>query len=125
MLHYRPFQGVSSVVVLYCLSMTFQSMFVHIICSPVAISFGIKLLTRLTICSLFFYTIEGWIWVLIASVPGLCILFLLLKKGYVHISNRDLRPCYEIVNQTEVEREYRSLAVTTLMDNKINKSSFN
>ena len=38
-----------------------------------------ELLTRLTICSLCLLTItltmiEGWIWVPIASVPGLCIL---------------------------------------------------
>ena len=44
------------------------------------------LLTRLTICSLCFFLLkvilvisrfgfEGWIWVLIASVPGLCIPF--------------------------------------------------
>ena len=49
--------------------------------------FGKELLTRLTICSLCIFTIvilvisrfyfEGWIWVLIASVPCLCILFTL------------------------------------------------
>ena len=48
-------------------------------------SFVKELLTRLTICSLFILTIcnfsysrfgfKGWIWVLIASAPGLCILF--------------------------------------------------
>ena len=47
--------------------------------------FGGRLLTRLTICSLCILTIcyisfsrfgfEVWIWVLIASVPDLCILF--------------------------------------------------
>ena len=53
-------------------------------------SFVKELLTRLTICSLCILTIcnfsylpfcfEGLIWVLIASVPGLCILFLLLQN---------------------------------------------
>ena len=49
--------------------------------------FGKELLTRLTICSLCILTIcnfsfgfEGWIWVLIASVPGLCIRFTLLTN---------------------------------------------
>ena len=47
------------------------------------------MLTRLTICSLCILTIcifsyfpfgfEGWICVLIASIPGLCILFTFIK----------------------------------------------
>ena len=47
--------------------------------------FGIELLTRLAVCFFCILTIcnivisrfgfEGWIWVLIASVPDLCILF--------------------------------------------------
>ena len=55
---------------------------------------GKELLTRLTVCSLCILTIcilvifrfgfEGWIWVLIASVPGLCILFTLIRRT-VHV----------------------------------------
>ena len=65
-------------------------MCVHIICSSVWVAewplFGKELLTRLTICTLCILTIcnfsyfpfgfEGWIGVLIASVPGFCILLL-------------------------------------------------
>ena len=68
-------------------SVTFHLMFVHII---LLFRFGLlsghllekKLLTRLTICSLYILTVilvisrfgfEGWIWVLIALVPGHCI----------------------------------------------------
>ena len=56
-------------------------MYVYIIFSLVTVAewqpFGIKLLTRLTIFSLFVilviyhFEFEGWIWVLIASVPDL------------------------------------------------------
>ena len=55
--------------------------------------FGKELLPRLTICSLCILTLcnfsyfpfgfEGWIWVLIASVPDVGILFLLLNKMHV------------------------------------------
>ena len=55
-------------------------------------SFGKELLTRLTICSLCILTIcnfviphfgfEGWIWFLIASVSGLCILFTFLTLNW-------------------------------------------
>ena len=39
-----------------------------------------ELLTRLTLCSLYILTnFEGWIWVLIVSVPDLCIFFLFLR----------------------------------------------
>ena len=68
--------------------MTFHLTCIHIIFSSVSVAewplFGKGLLTRLTICSLCIFTIylvisrfgfEGWIWVLIASVPGLCVLF--------------------------------------------------
>ena len=65
--------------------MTFHLMCVHISSSSVCVAewppFGKELLTRLTICSLCILTIcnfscfEGWIWVLIASVPCLCIRF--------------------------------------------------
>ena len=64
-------------------------MCVHINFSSVWVAewpfFGKELLTRLTIYSLciltfcnfsyFSFGFEGWIWVLIASVPGICILF--------------------------------------------------
>ena len=69
--------------------MTFYLKCVHIIFSSVWVDewppFGKELLTRLTICSLCILTIlilvisrfgfEGWIWILITSVFGLCILF--------------------------------------------------
>ena len=66
--------------------MTFHLTCVHIIFISVWVAkwqrFGKELLARLTICSLCILTIcnfsyfpfEGWICVLIASVPGLCIL---------------------------------------------------
>ena len=67
-------------------SVTFH-LCVHIIFSSVWVSdgppFGKELLPRLTIFSLFVILVisrfgsEGWIWDLIASVPGLCILFTL------------------------------------------------
>ena len=67
----------------------FDLVCVYIMCSSVWVAewppLGKKLLTRLTICSLCILTniilvisrfgFEGWIWVLIAPVPGLCILF--------------------------------------------------
>ena len=66
--------------------MTFRLICVHIIFSSVWVAewppYWKELPTRLTICSLcnlpicnFSFGFEGWIWVLIASVPGLCILF--------------------------------------------------
>ena len=65
--------------------MTFHLMFVHIIIVTEWPSFGKELLPRLTICSLWILTLcnlsyflfwfEGWIWILIASVPDFCILF--------------------------------------------------
>ena len=72
--------------------MTFQLMCVHayVIFSSIWFAewspFGNELLTRLTICSLCIFLLfvvivisrfgfEGWILVLIASVPGLCTLF--------------------------------------------------
>ena len=73
----------------------FQLMCVHIIFSSVWVAewppFGKELLTWLTIlCSLCILTIaffvisrsafEDWIWILIASVPGLCIFFTLLTS---------------------------------------------
>ena len=80
-------------------SVTFQLTCVHIISSSVWVTewppFGKLLLTRLTInslCILAIYNLvtsrfgfEGWIWVLIASVPDLCILFtfnVLNHRGY-------------------------------------------
>ena len=95
-------QGGSSDVVLCCLfgvrvSVTFHltSIFVHIFFSSAKVAesppFGKELLTRLTICSLCILNIcnfciscfgfERGIWVLIAPVPGHCILvtFLLLS----------------------------------------------
>ena len=70
-------------------SMTFHLRCVHIIFGSVSVAerplFGKQLLTRSTICSLcilticnisyFLFGFEGWIWVLIVSVPDLCILF--------------------------------------------------
>ena len=70
--------------------MTFHLMCVHIVFNLVWVaewpSFGKELLTRSTICSLCILTIcnlvisrfgfKDWIWVLIASVPGLCIFLL-------------------------------------------------
>ena len=70
--------------------MTFYLSCVHIVFSSVWVvgwpPFGKKLITRLTICShciltnfifsSFPFWFEGWIWVLIASVPGLCIFFI-------------------------------------------------
>ena len=71
-------------------------MYFHFMFSSVSVAelspFGKKLLTRLTICSLLsfdYWTLfvilvisrfgfESWIWVLIASVPDLCILFTFL-----------------------------------------------
>ena len=60
-------------------------MFIHINFSSVWAAegppFGKELLPRLTICSLCILTIcnfggfEGWIWVLIVSVPDLCMPF--------------------------------------------------
>ena len=69
--------------------MSFHLTCVHIIFSSVWVAewppLGKYLLARLTICSLCILTIcnlvifrfgfEGWIWVLVAQVPGLCILF--------------------------------------------------
>ena len=69
-------------------------MFVRIIFSSVLVAewpyFGKELLPRLTICSLCILTLcnfvisrfgfEGWIWVLIASVPDVGILFT-FKQG--------------------------------------------
>ena len=69
--------------------MTFHLTCVHIFVSSVWVaelpSYGKWLLTRLTKCSLCILTIcilvvsrfgfEGWIWVLFAPVPGLCIVF--------------------------------------------------
>ena len=66
-------------------SWTFHLMCVHIILSSVWVaewpSFGKKLLTWLTICSFYIsaicnIVISRRIWVLIASVPSLCILLL-------------------------------------------------
>ena len=71
--------------------MTFHLMCIHIILSSVWVAewppFGEELLSRLAVCSLCILTIcnigyfpfcfEGWFWVLIASVSGLCILFTL------------------------------------------------
>ena len=70
-------------------SATFHLIGVHIIISSVWIaewiSFGKELLIRLTMCSLFIWTICNfsyfpfwfgvWVWFLFASVPGLCVLF--------------------------------------------------
>ena len=67
-------------------------MYVHIIFSSVWVAewppFGKELLTQFTICSLCIVTIcnisfsfEGWIWVLTASVSGLCIHFTLSLSG--------------------------------------------
>ena len=66
-------------------SVTFHLMCVHIfssVCVAKWPSFGKELLTWLTICYLCIWTIcnlsifrfgfDGWIWVLTASVPGLC-----------------------------------------------------
>ena len=69
--------------------MTFHHTCVHIILSSIWVAewqpFGKELLTRLTICSLCFllfvilvisrFGFEGRIWILIASVPSLYILF--------------------------------------------------
>ena len=59
--------------------------------------FGKDLLTRLAICSLCILTIcyfgyfrfgfEGWIWILIASVPGLCIRFTSYLYEFVRIED--------------------------------------
>ena len=58
-------------------SVTFHLTCVYIIFSSVWVAewppFGKWLLTRLTICSL--CILKGWIWVLIASVPDLSMLF--------------------------------------------------
>ena len=63
-------------------------MFVHIILSSVWVAqrphFGKELLTRLTMFSLYYdyfshFGFEMGIWVLIAPVPGLCILYVLLS----------------------------------------------
>ena len=61
--------------------MTFHLTCVHIIFSSVLVAdwppFGKELLSRLTIYSLCILAIcnFSWIWVLIASVPGLCPVF--------------------------------------------------
>ena len=76
-----------------------QVLCVHIIFSSVWVAechlFGKQLLTRLTICSpckkiqyicnfsYFLFGFEGWIWVLIASVPDHCILFTFLITSCV------------------------------------------
>ena len=75
----------------------FDLMCVHISFSSVCVAewppFGKELLTRLTICSFCILTIsnfscfEGWMWVLIASVPGLCILFTCLIIIYLKVFN--------------------------------------
>ena len=76
-------------------SATFHLMCVHIIFSSVWVAewppFGKELLTRLTICSLCILTIynsiisrfgfEGGIWILIAHVPGLCILITFTEEN--------------------------------------------
>ena len=73
--------------------MTFHLMHFHIIFRSVWVAgwppFGRGLLTRLTTFSICFLTIcnfsfshfgiEGWIWVLIASVPDRCLLVTFLK----------------------------------------------
>ena len=53
--------------------------------------FGTELLTRLTICYLCILTIfylrfgfDGWIWVLIVSVPDLCILFTFIFNNEIN-----------------------------------------
>ena len=89
-------------VVLCCMvfgvrvSVTFHLMYVHINYSSVWVAewppFLKELLSRLTICSLCILTFvilvisrfgfEGWIWVLIALVPGLCTLFACVE--YLH-----------------------------------------
>ena len=80
-------------------------MCVHFIFSSVWVAewpaFGRELLIRLTICSLCISTIcyfsyfpfgfEGWIWVLIASVPGLCIRFTNIFLLVLGISGNILR----------------------------------
>ena len=77
--------------------MTFHLTCVHIIFRSVWVTewppFGEKLLSRLTICSLCVLTIilgvilvisrfgfEGWVWVMIASVPDLCIPFTFIQE---------------------------------------------
>ena len=58
--------------------------------------FGKYLLTQLTICSLCFFLLfvilvisrfgfEGWIWVLIVSVPDLCICFTLISTLHAFV----------------------------------------
>ena len=80
--------------------MTFHLTCVHIIFSSVSVAewplLWKKLLTRLTICSLcilnicnisyFPFWFEGWIWVLIAPVPGRCVLYILaVPKAHVEL----------------------------------------
>ena len=70
--------------------MTFHLMCVHIMFSSFSLAewppFGKELLTRLTICSLCILTIcnisHFLFWVLIASVPDLCILFTSIPRGF-------------------------------------------
>ena len=70
--------------------MAFHLTCVHIIFSSDWVAewppFGKLLLTRLTICFLCIFLVisrfgfEGWIWVLIAEVPDLCIRFTFIKE---------------------------------------------
>ena len=75
--------------------MTFHLKCVHIIFSSVWVAewapFVKELLTRLTICFLrIFPGLEGWIWVLIASVPGVCILFTFTDEEALIAKNRSM-----------------------------------
>ena len=87
---------------------------VHIIFRVVSIaewpSFGKELLTRLIICSLCILIIfvvlfisrfgfKIWIWVLIASVPGLCILFTSRLTKWMEVSNSWTTNLYELFHE--------------------------
>ena len=93
-IHYWPFQGGSSVVVLCCLFLVSEFLWCFTLCMFLLflVRFGLLsghllgtscslgwpyVLCILIICNLSCFQLwfEGWIWILIVSVPGLCILF--------------------------------------------------
>ena len=78
--------------------MTFHLTCIHIIFCSVRVAewppFGKWLLTLQTICSLCVLTLvisrfgfEGWIWVLIASFPDICIHVLYIQFNYSYLCN--------------------------------------
>ena len=109
-IHYWPFQGGSSVVVLCCLFLVSEFLWCFALCMFLLflVRFGLLsghllgtscslgwpyVLCILIICNLSCFQLwfEGWIWILIVSVPGLCILFTFTPALPSAQSNESLR----------------------------------